>query len=99
VVLVLIPFAPVRRQTWRRRFLPDHDRRSFLPFHRVVERDLPVSIRAAEQRLGISNQVANLCADGRPQQEQRRGYKAVTAVFLTHLYGLDLDAGRILTIL
>ena len=62
---------------------------------------LPVSIRAAEQRLGISNQVASFVLPTGTTLNKNGAavYKAVTAVFLAHLYGLDLDAGRILTIL
>ena len=62
---------------------------------------LPVSIRAAEQRLGISNQVAGFVLPTGTTLNKNGAavYKAVTAVFLAHLYGLDLDAGRLLTII
>jgi DAACS family dicarboxylate/amino acid:cation (Na+ or H+) symporter len=61
---------------------------------------LPVSIAAAEQRLGVSNQIASFVLPTGTTLNKNGAavYKAVTAVFLAHLYGLDLDAGRILAI-
>lgn len=61
---------------------------------------LPVSIAAAEQRLGVSNQIASFVLPTGTTLNKNGAavYKAVTAVYLAHLYGLDLDASRILTI-
>jgi Na+/H+-dicarboxylate symporter len=61
---------------------------------------LPVSIAAAEQRLGVSNQIASFVLPTGTTLNKNGAavYKAVTAVFLAHLYGLDLDASRVLAI-
>lgn len=61
---------------------------------------LPVSIAAAEQRVGVSNQIASFVLPTGTTLNKNGAavYKAVTAVFLAHLYGLDLDASRILAI-
>jgi DAACS family dicarboxylate/amino acid:cation (Na+ or H+) symporter len=61
---------------------------------------LPVSMAAAEHRLGISNQVTSFVLPTGTTLNKNGAaiYKAVTAVFLAHLYGVPLDAARILTI-
>lgn len=61
---------------------------------------LPVSIKAAHDRLGISNEVAGfvLPAGATLNKNGAAVYKAATAVFLAHLYGVPLDAAQLATI-
>src|SRR6185503_6281847 len=61
---------------------------------------LPVSLAAARERLGISASVASfvLPAGTTLNKNGAAVYKAATAVFLAHLYGVQLDAGQLLTI-
>lgn len=61
---------------------------------------LPVSIAAARNRLGISNEIVSfvLPAGTTINKNGAAAYKAVTAVFIAQLYGLDLGAGQMLTI-
>jgi proton glutamate symport protein len=60
---------------------------------------LPVSLTAA-QRLGVSNEVASfLLPIGTTLNKNGAAvYKAATAVFLAHLYGVPLGGGAIVTI-
>ena len=62
---------------------------------------MPVSLAAARERLGVPPAVASFVLPTGTTLNKNGAavYKAVTDVFLAHLYGLDLDAGRILTIL
>ncbi len=62
---------------------------------------LPVSMAAATERLGASNQVAAfvLPAGATLNKNGAAVYKAATAVFLAHLYGVPLGAGVLFTIL
>lgn len=61
---------------------------------------LPVSLAAAQQRLGISAQVANFVLPTGTTLNKNGAavYKAATAVFLAHLYGVDLGLGTVVTI-
>jgi Na+/H+-dicarboxylate symporter len=61
---------------------------------------LPVSMAAAKNRLGLPNEVVSfvLPAGATLNKNGAAVYKAVTAVFLAQLYGLDLDTGRLLII-
>ena len=61
---------------------------------------LPVSMAAAQQRLGVSNEVASFVLPTGTTLNKNGAavYKAATAVFLAHLYGIDLGLGRIVTI-
>jgi Na+/H+-dicarboxylate symporter len=61
---------------------------------------LPVSMDAATQRLGVSNEVASfvLPSGATINKNGSAIYKAVTAVFLARLYGLDLGSGEMLAI-
>jgi Na+/H+-dicarboxylate symporter len=61
---------------------------------------LPVSMDAATQRLGVSNEVASfvLPSGATTNKNGSAIYKAVTAVFLARLYGLDLGSGEMLAI-
>jgi DAACS family dicarboxylate/amino acid:cation (Na+ or H+) symporter len=61
---------------------------------------LPVSIAAATRRLGVSPAVANfiLPAGTTLNKNGAAVYKAVTAVFIAQLYGLDLTAAVLVTI-
>jgi len=61
---------------------------------------LPISIAAATKRLGVSPAVANfmLPAGTTLNKNGAAVYKAVTAVFIAQLYGLDLTAAVLLTI-
>jgi Na+/H+-dicarboxylate symporter len=62
---------------------------------------LPVSIAAAKNRLGISNEVASfvLPAGVTLNKNGAAVYKAVTAVFLAHLYGMEVGAVQSVTII
>jgi Na+/H+-dicarboxylate symporter len=62
---------------------------------------LPVSIAAAKNRLGISNEVASfvLPAGVTLNKNGAAVYKAVTAVFLAHLYGMDIGMAQSVTII
>jgi DAACS family dicarboxylate/amino acid:cation (Na+ or H+) symporter len=61
---------------------------------------LPVSIKAATRRVGVSAAIANfiLPAGTTLNKNGAAVYKAVTAVYIAQLYGLDLTAGHLLTI-
>jgi len=61
---------------------------------------LPVSLAAARDRLGISNAVASFVLPSGTTLNKNGAavYKAVTAVFLAHLYGVPLGSGTIVTI-
>ena len=61
---------------------------------------LPVSMEAATTRLGVSNEVASflLSAGATLNKNGSAVYKAVTAVFLARLYGMDLGASAMLAV-
>ena len=61
---------------------------------------LPVSIAAARERVGVSNEVASFVLPTGTTLNKNGAaiYKAVTAVFLAHVYGVDLGLGVIVTI-
>jgi DAACS family dicarboxylate/amino acid:cation (Na+ or H+) symporter len=61
---------------------------------------LPVSLAAAQSRVGISTEVSTfvLTTGTTLNKNGAAVYKAVTAVFLAHLYGVDLGVGALLTI-
>ena len=61
---------------------------------------LPVSIAALRERLGVSNEVASFVMPTGTTLNKNGAavYKAVTAVFLAHVYGVDLGLGAIVTI-
>ena len=67
---------------------------------RVVERDAAGEHGGGANALGISNEVASFVLPTGTTLNKNGAavYKAVTAVFLAHLYGVDLGAGRLLTI-
>ena len=61
---------------------------------------LPVSMAAARQRLGIPNEIVSfvLPAGTTLNKNGAAVYKAATAVFLANLYGVDLGAAQLVTI-
>ena len=61
---------------------------------------LPVSMDAATSRLGVSNEVASfvLPSGATLNKNGSAVYKAVTAVFLARLYGLELGPGAMVAI-
>jgi len=61
---------------------------------------LPVSIAAATQRLGVPSAVASFVLPTGTTLNKNGAavYKAATAVFLAHLYGVPLGAGTLVTI-
>jgi Na+/H+-dicarboxylate symporter len=61
---------------------------------------LPVSMAAATDRLGVPGDIASfvLPAGASLNKNGSAAYKAVTAVFIAHLYGLPLTAGAMITI-
>jgi DAACS family dicarboxylate/amino acid:cation (Na+ or H+) symporter len=62
---------------------------------------LPVSMAAAQRRLGISSEVVSFVLPTGTTLNKNGAavYKAATAVFLANLYGVDLGAGQLVTIL
>jgi Na+/H+-dicarboxylate symporter len=61
---------------------------------------LPVSMAAARNRLGLPNEIVSfvLPAGATLNKNGAAAYKAVTAVFLAHLYGIPLGGGQLFTI-
>lgn len=61
---------------------------------------LPVSLAAVQSRIGISTEVSTfvLTTGTTLNKNGAAVYKAVTAVFLAHLYGVDLGMATLLTI-
>ena len=61
---------------------------------------LPVSIEAARDRLGVSNEVASFVLPTGVTLNKNGAavYKAVTAVFIANLYGVALGPGTLITI-
>lgn len=61
---------------------------------------LPVSLAAAQDRLGVSNEIASFVLPTGTTLNKNGAavYKAATAVFLANLYGVPLTLGTILTI-
>ena len=61
---------------------------------------LPVSMKVAQQELGVSERVASFVLPAAATLNMNGGaaYKAVTAVFLAQFYGLSLDFGQQVTI-
>jgi Na+/H+-dicarboxylate symporter len=61
---------------------------------------LPVSMEAARDRLGISNEIASFVLPTGVTLNKNGAavYKAVTAVFIANLYGIALGPGTLLTI-
>jgi Na+/H+-dicarboxylate symporter len=61
---------------------------------------LPVSMAAATDRLGVPSDITGfvLPAGASLNKNGSAAYKAVTAVFIAHLYGLPLTAGAMITI-
>jgi len=61
---------------------------------------LPVSMAAATDRLGVPSDITSfvLPAGASLNKNGSAAYKAVTAVFIAHLYGLPLTAGSMITI-
>lgn len=61
---------------------------------------LPVSMAAAQERLGVPNEIASFVLPTGTTLNKNGAavYKAATAVFLANLYGLPLHPGTILTI-
>jgi Na+/H+-dicarboxylate symporter len=61
---------------------------------------LPVSMAAARNRVGVSNEIASfvLPAGATINKNGSAIYKAVTAVFIAQLYGLALGSGQVVAI-
>jgi len=61
---------------------------------------LPVSMESAHDRLGIPNDIVSfvLPAGASMNKNGSAAYKAVTAVFIAHLYGLPITSGLMVTI-
>jgi proton glutamate symport protein len=61
---------------------------------------LPVSMESARDRLGIPDDIVSfvLPAGASMNKNGSAAYKAVTAVFIAHLYGLSLTSGLMVTI-
>jgi DAACS family dicarboxylate/amino acid:cation (Na+ or H+) symporter len=100
VALVLLPILKLSGAATARRFLRTISDALLLAFSTASSSaTLPVSIAAAG-RLGVPDGIASflLPAGSTINKNGAAAYKAVTAVFLCHLYGVDLGAIHLLTI-
>lgn len=101
VVLVLAPALRLGARLRLTRFTRSVSDALLLAFSTASSNaTLPVSMEAATQRLGVSNEVASfvLPSGATINKNGSAIYKAVTAVFLARLYGLDLGSGEMLAI-
>ena len=102
VVFVLVPACCASSPGSRRVFLAAVGDALLLAFSTAASSvTLPVSLAAAQTRLGVSTEVASFVLPTGTTLNKNGAavYKAVTAVFLARLYGVHLDAGTIMTII
>lgn len=101
VALVLIPILRVAGRVSPGRFVAAVGDVLVLAFSTASSSvTLPVSLAAAQTRVGISTEVSTfvLTTGTTLNKNGAAVYKAVTAVFLAHLYGIDLGVGALVTI-
>lgn len=101
---VVVTLVPVIR-FGARRALPEFFRATsdalFLAFSTASSNaTLPVSMAAATDRLGVPNEITSfvLPAGASLNKNGSAAYKAVTAVFIAHLYGFPVTTSVLLTI-
>ena len=101
VVAVLVPLLRIVGRMSVTEFVPATGDALLLAFSTASSSvTLPVSIAAAEQRLGVPARVASFVLPTGTTLNKNGAavYKAATAVFLAHLYGVPLGAGELVTI-
>ena len=101
VVAVLVPLLRIVGRMSVTEFVPATGDALLLAFSTASSSvTLPVSIAAAEQRLGVPARVASFALPTGTTLNKNGAavYKAATAVFLAHLYGVPLGAGELVTI-
>lgn len=100
-VIVLIPIVRTGARLGVRAFARATSDALLLAFSTASSNaTLPVSMAAASDRLGISSGIVAflLPAGATLNKNGAAVYKAVTAVFIAHLYGVPLDLGRLAAI-
>lgn len=101
VVLVLLPILHFGARMGVRAFLQATGHVLLLAFSTASSSvTLPVSLAAARERLGVPPAVASFVLPTGTTLNKNGAavYKAATAVFLAHLYGVPLDVGQMVTI-
>lgn len=101
VALVLVPILVFAARVGLRAFLQATGHVLLLAFSTASSSvTLPVSLAAARERLGVPPAVASFVLPTGTTLNKNGAavYKAATAVFLAHLYGVHLDAGLLVTI-
>ena len=101
VALVLLPILHFGARVGVRAFLQAAGHVLLLAFSTASSSvTLPVSLAAARERLGVPPAVASFVLPTGTTLNKNGAavYKAATAVFLAHLYGVHLDAGQLVTI-
>ena len=101
VALVLLPILRFTARMGVRTFLQATGHVLLLAFSTASSSvTLPVSLAAARERLGVPPAVASFVLPTGTTLNKNGAavYKAATAIFLAHLYGVHLDAGQLVTI-
>jgi DAACS family dicarboxylate/amino acid:cation (Na+ or H+) symporter len=101
VVLVLLPILHFAGRIGIRAFLQATGHVLLLAFSTASSSvTLPVSLAAARERLGVPGAVASFVLPTGTTLNKNGAavYKAATAVFLAHLYGVHLDVGQLVTV-
>ena len=101
VVVTLIPILRLGARRPLREFFRATSDALFLAFSTASSNaTLPVSMAAATDRLNVPSDITSfvLPAGASLNKNGSAAYKAVTAVFIAHLYGLPLTAGAMVTI-
>ena len=101
VAVVLLPILRFAARLGARTFLQATGHVLLLAFSTASSSvTLPVSLAAARERLGVPPAVASFVLPTGTTLNKNGAavYKAATAVFLAHLYGVHLDAGQLVTI-
>jgi Na+/H+-dicarboxylate symporter len=101
VVVVLVPVLRLAAGRPLGEFFRATSDALFLAFSTASSNaTLPVSMAAATDRLGVPSDITSfvLPAGASLNKNGSAAYKAVTAVFIAHLYGLPLTAGAMITI-
>lgn len=101
VALVLLPILHFAARLGVRTFLQATGHVLLLAFSTASSSvTLPVSLAAARERLGVPPAVASFVLPTGTTLNKNGAavYKAATAVFLAHLYGVHLDVGQLVTI-
>jgi Na+/H+-dicarboxylate symporter len=101
VAIVLIPAMRFGARLGLSHFLRSTSDALLLAFSTASSNaTLPVSMADAHEKLGIANDIVGfvLPAGASMNKNGSAAYKAVTAMFIAHLYGVSIDATTMLTI-